>query len=249
MADEERFSPLDPPPDPRKGIFVFASGRKGSGKSVVCRWWFDQYPFDRIVIDPTHDVRADLRRDLVDFEELHADMLPARLPRPDAARPRTWLFAPDMGSATAADDMDRVAGLALGRGPTLLWSDEFGTQTTAQRTGPNGRRILHHGRHDALTFLAACPRPKDINGLAINQADLVYTFRTPNAYDREAIARNIGMDTREFDTINADLARRGDHWHTLYEQAYDTLWICPPLPVRRQRLYPAVPATTAGDLE
>lgn len=220
-------------PDPRKGIYVFCSGRKGSGKSVICRAWFDAYPFDRVIVDPTHDVRADLRRDGVEFEELHADALPARLPRAEHGKQRTWLFAPDMGSTTAVDDMDRVIGLALNRGPTLLWVDEFGTLTTAGKTPPNTRRVLHHGRHDGLTFLAACPRPKDINGLAINQADRVYTFRTANQYDREAIAKNIGFDSGEFDRINASLASRGPHWHTMYDQGADELWIMPPLPVQR----------------
>lgn len=234
-------------PDPRKGVYVFASGRKGSGKSVVCRAWFDQYPFDRIVVDPTHDVTADLRRDLVEFEVLEAANIPARLPPHDPEHRRTWVFAPDMGAPTAIDDMDRVTGLALNRGPTLLWLDEYGTQTTASHTGPNLRRALHHGRHDGLTLLTACPRPKDINGLAVSQADRVYTFRTPHPADRDRISANIGMDPREFDAVNKELARRGDFWHTMYDARADELWIMPPLPPRRRRAE-GYPTAAVGDL-
>lgn len=239
------------PPDPRKGIYVFASGRKGSGKSVVCRMWFDAYPLDRIVVDPTHDLRADFRREGVEFDELDADALPARLPRAESRedhKRKTWVFCPDMGSPTCVDDMDRVVGLALGRGPTLLWVDEFGTLTTATKVPPNTRRVLHHGRHDGLTFLCACPRPKDIAGLAINQADKVYTFRTPNPDDRERIAKNIAYDPAEFDRINESLSApgRGKHWHTMYDQEADELWIMPPLPMRRAGRNPRV--AEPGDL-
>jgi hypothetical protein len=233
------------PPDPAKGVYVFASGRKGSGKSVVCRAWFDSYPFDRVVIDPTHDLREDFRRDGIEFEELHADALPARLPAYDPQHRKTWIFCPDMGSPTAVDDMDRVVGLALGRGPTLLWCDEFGTLTRANKTPPNTRRLLHHGRHDHLTFLCACPRPMDIDGLAINQADKVYTFRTANPDDLERIAKNIGYDAAEFAQHNKDLTARGPHWHTLYDQATDQLWIMPPLPRKR---HGKLPIADPGDL-
>lgn len=234
-------------PDPHKGVYIFASGKKGSGKSVICRAWFDRYPFDRIVIDPTHDVRDDLRRDGVDFEELRADTLPARLPPFDPEHPKTYVFCPDMGSPTALDDMDRVVGLALGRGPTCLWCDEYGTMTGPNMTGPNMRRALHHGRHDGLTLLLACPRPKNIDGLGISQADYVYTFRTRNPDDRDRIAKEIGMDPADFSAVNASLSARGRWWHTMYDDAEDQLWIMPPLPVGRRR-DPGYPAAVAGDL-
>lgn len=227
------------PPDADKGIYVFASGRKGSGKSVVCRKWFDRYPYDRVVIDVTHDLRADFRRDGIEFDELRdGDLLPARLPASKRGQPdykqRTWVYCPDAGAATAVDDMDRVAGLAIGRGPTLIWFDEYGTVTTGNKTPPNVRRILHHGRHDQLTALFACPRPMDIDGLAINQADLVYTFATANPDDRDRIAKNIGFDPKEFSEINASLPRLGKYYHTVYDQTADRLWIMDPMPMRKR---------------
>lgn len=221
-------------PDPYRGVFIFASGRKGSGKSVVCRAWADTYPFDKVIVDPTHDIRDDYRREGIEFEELKADALPARLPRFNPDQPRTYIFCPDMGSPTCVDDMDRVVGLALGRGPTLLWVDEFGTLTNGNKTPPNTRRVLHHGRHDQLTFLCACPRPMDIDGLAINQADLVYMFVTANPDDRQRIAKNIDRPVSEIEEVNAELKRRGDHWHALYKQPVDELWIMPPLPRPRR---------------
>ena len=242
MADEAA-------PDPDKGLFVFTSGRMNSGKSTICRAWFDAYPYDRVIVDPTHDVRDDLRRDGVDFDELRAGVeLPARLPSPQRDRPRTWVFCPDMGSDTATDDMDRVVGLALGRGPTLLWCDEYGDQTTAHKTPPNMRRVLHHGRHDHLTFLVACPRPRDINGLAISQAHKVYTFRTPNTDDLDWIAKQIGYPPAEFERVNVSLGSKGEHWHTMYDRLSDELWVMPPLPMRRRGRNPRPPVADVGDL-
>lgn len=232
------------PPDPRKSTFVFASGKKHTGKSYVCRYWFESYPFDRVVIDPTHDVRADLARDQVPFTELDASALPVRLPPDEEGRQQTWLFCPDMGSPTAVDDMDRVVGLCFGRGPTLLWVDEFGRLTSRYKTPPNTRRVLHHGRHDDISLLLACPRPQDIDGLGISQADKVYTFKMPNPDDRKRVADEIGYPPAEFAAINARL--RG-HEHTLYDDRADELWVMPPLPALRpgRNTYPP---ETAGVL-
>lgn len=230
-----------PPPDPDKGVYIFSSGRKGSGKSVVCRHWFDGYPYDRIVIDVTHDLTADFRRDGVEFDELRGGLdMPARLPAHRPGHPRTWVYQPDMGSTTAGDDMDRVVGLALDRGPTLIWCDEYGQQTSGNKTPPNMRRVLHHGRHDALTMLFACPRPMDINPITIGQSDMVYTFQMAHPADRERVANNIGWAPREFDEINGEIARLNaanpghPYWHSMYHQASNELWIMPPLPVRRR---------------
>lgn len=224
-------------PDPDKGVYIFSSGRKGSGKSVVCRHWFEDYPYDRVIIDVTHDVARDLRRDDVEYEVIRGGIdMPARLPAARPDHPRTWVYMPDMGDPAAEDEMDRVAGLAIGRGPTLLWCDEFGEQTTGNKTPPNLKRILHHGRHDRISLLIACPRPVDINPLTISQADKVYTFATSNPADRARIADNIGWAPNEFDEVNNEIQRlnsssRKPYWHSMYDHATNELWIMPPLPV------------------
>ena len=222
------------PPDPRKSVFMFACGRKGAGKSEWCRRWFDSYPFDRVVIDPTGDVRGDLTRDGVAFQLVDTNVIPVSRPRGEDGQPVTLVYVPDMGAAAAADDMDRVVGLCLDSAdhPVLLWVDEVGRLTTANSTPPNTRRVLHHGRHHAITILGAAPRPIDIDPLWINQADLVATFRLPNPRDRERVAANIGYPPREFDQLV--LTELHDHEYLLYVQAEDRLYIGPPLPPRRR---------------
>jgi hypothetical protein len=238
-----------PPPDPDKGIFIFCSGKKGSGKSVVCRHWFDAYPYDRVVVDATHDLKADFDREGIQYTELRGGLdLPARLPAPDPRNPRTWIFCPDMGDPAAFDDMDRVVGLALGRGPTLLWLDEFGEQSTGNKSGPNVRRLLHHGRHDGITLLLACPRPQDINPLGISQADIVYTFATNNPADRKRVAENIGIAPAEFDEVNNVVKQQGQHWHSRYDNRVDDLVIMPPLPRPRRGVNARAPIGEPLDL-
>lgn len=224
------------PPDPRKSLFIFASGKKGTGKSYVCRSWWDAYPFDRMCIDITHDLRADFREEQIPFTDIDIEMLPGKLPAPVSEEnrgPQTYVACPDMGSKTWLDDIDRVIGLCLRPkgNPMLLWVDEFGAITKGSKTGPNMRRVLHHGRHSDLSLLLACPRPMDVDPLGIAQADLVYTFRTNQVYDRERIADTIGWDRGEFTQVNGQL--RG-HEHTLFDARNDTLSVMPPLPPRRR---------------
>lgn len=236
------------PPDPRRAFFIFCSGKKGSGKSHYARSWFDAYPLDRLVIDVTGDISRDLTAEGVDFQRIDAAMLPTRLPDPppdDQGQPRrtTAVYVPDMGSDTAVDDIDRVIGLIL-RGSDqagMLWVDEFGAVTRGQRTPPNTRRVLHHGRHDNLTCLLCAPRPTDVDVLGIAQADLVATFRTPQVYDRQRIADTIGYPRDEFDELNAAL--RG-HEHTVYDATEDQMYVMPPLPPRRagRNAYAPVPS-------
>src|SRR5258708_1460522 len=141
------------------------------------------------------------------------------LARRDApGRPSTGGLGPDMGAATWEDDIDRGIGLCL-RGkdhPLLLWVDEYGAVTRAGRTQPNMRRVLHHGRHHDLSLLLACPRPKDVDGLGIAQADLVVTGPTPNPYDRERIASEIGFDPAAVSAVNKEL-RVEEHTYTAYD--------------------------------
>jgi hypothetical protein len=233
------------PPDPRKAYYIFASGMKNRGKSHYCRQWFDLYPFDKLVIDPTHDVRDDFRRDGIPFIDLGADTLPVRLPSSlDDDHPFvTCVYCPDMGSPTAMDDIDRAAGLVLrGRDQrAMLWLDEVGAGESGNKTPPNQRRILHHGRHHNLQLLQACPRPMDIDVLRIGQADLIVTFRTPVVYDSDRIADSIGYDRTEYADLNK--AHCQGHAYTMYDRDGEQLYLMPPLPPRRagRNLYHPIP--------
>jgi hypothetical protein len=231
------------PFDPDKGVFFFISGRKGSGKSVFARRIWDSYPYDKLVIDPTGDVRANLREEGVQFVDLQEPM-PLRFPRAGAGMerdekraPTTAVYVPDMGSAEAEDEMDRALGLAIRNRRTAAWVDEIGVLTRNGRTPPNLRRGLHHGRHDQLTLIQAGPRPKDIDPLCISQADIVVTFDTPNPMDRKRIAENIGWPPPLFDQAVYDL---GEHEYLMYNAFDHTLTHMPKLPPRR-RVYATGP--------
>lgn len=252
--------PRKGPFDPDRGEFLFLSGKKGSGKSVLARRFFDGFPYDKLVIDPTGDVRADLQSDGVPFVDL-TEPLPPRFPRAPAdygaptitfeengRRHRTppvdrapqyvtAVYVPDMGSKEAEDEMDRALGLGLRNGRTAVWVDEIGTLTRNGKTPPNLRRALHHGRHSQLTLIMCGPRPKDIDPLCVSQADHVFTFMTRNPMDRKRICENIGWEPDEFDEAMFALGKFEYLW---YDNREDTLTHMPKLPPRR-RAYPVGP--------
>lgn len=226
------------PPDPRKAFYVFASGKKGSGKSHYLRSWHDAYPYDRMVVDVTGDISRDFRREGIEFLTLDPHALPVHFPRGSDDRGQrtrvTAVLVPDMKSATSVDDMDRAVGLML-RGDDergLLWVDEVNWLTSGSKTPPNTRVVLAQGRHHNLTLLGGAPRPMDIDTLWIAQADLVATFKTPQVYDRQRIADTIGYPRDEFDQLNAELSPER-HDYTAYDAVGDQMYVCPPLPPRR----------------
>ncbi|MGH3414905.1 MAG: hypothetical protein ACRDVE_18110 [Actinocrinis sp.] len=228
------------PFDPDRGEFLFISGRKGSGKSVAAGRFFDAFPYDRLIIDPTGDVSAGLTERGVQYARL-TEPMPVHFPRSAESDqvPVTAVYVPDMGSPDAEDEMDRALGLGLRNQRTCVWIDEIGTLTRNGKTPPNLRRALHHGRHSQLTLVMCGPRPKDIDPLCVSQADHVFTFDTPNPMDRKRIAENIGWPPAMFDQAVADL---GEHEYLWYNARAHTLTQMPKFPPRR-RAYAVGPMT------
>jgi hypothetical protein len=224
------------PFDPDKGAYFFISGKKGSGKSHLSRRLWDGYPYDKLVVDITQDVRRDLVDEGVEFVDIPPDAIPVRLPTraEDDGEPNVWVFVPDMGSETVVDDIDRVVGLAMRHGRMAVWIDEIGVYSKAGQTPPNLRRLLHHGRHRRMTVIMAGPRPMDIDVLCISQADYIATFRQPSPADRRRIADNIGWPPDDFAEVNESL---GDHEYSWFDATADggrgVLEVRPPLPPRR----------------
>lgn len=201
------------------------------------------FPFDRLVLDITHDVRDKWLIPLgIPHRVIRPDAIPTRWPTPlDEDHPyETLVYLPDMGASTAVDDLDRMLGVALTKRRVCSWIDEIGVVTHANSTPPNLRRALHHGRHEDLSLIMCGPRPIDIDPLCIAQADYTATFRLRNPADRRRVSDNIGVEPREFDTANAALS---DHEYLWFDAGADELYHMPPLPpIRRTALYQGVPA-------
>jgi hypothetical protein len=229
--------------DPDRGVYTFATGKKGSGKSHLTRRLWDSYPYDRLVIDPTGSVRQDLREQGVRFVDLGRDTLPLRFPAPMNEGERvTAVYVPDMGADDAVDQMDRALGLALAKGKVGVWVDEIGVMSRVGATPPNLRRALHHGRHRKLTLMMAGPRPVAIDPLCLAQADHVFTFDLPNPHDRRRVAEEIGWPPRRFDEAVHGLGRHEYLWYNaLANDAQGELLHMPALPARRRSPYEQVP--------
>jgi hypothetical protein len=208
--------------DPSRSTFVTIFGRKGSGKSVLARRFWSTWPYDRLAIDPHNDLADD------ETTRLIHDPLPLRLPGPVGDQERASLrYVPDMGSANHQDDMDRAVGLAFNHRRTLLWIDEVGDLTSANRTPPYMRRALHAGRHRDLSMLMCMPRPIDIDPLVISQADQIFFFHMPHTRDRERAAGTIGVARKDFDVAMDGL---GEFEYLRYEMKTHELVHFPKLP-------------------
>ncbi len=221
--------------DPNKAVFVFVCGRKGTGKTELAKTLARSYPYDRLVIDPTHDIDdLDLDPERPEWEDL--DELPSTFPGPDDdhERRRSLRYLPDPGSDTYDDDLDRAVGLAFfnPRRRTFLLCDEIAELTTPNRTGPHMRRALNQGRHRNLTMVMCGPRPKTINPLCISQADYVYVFQMPHPLDQEVVAHNIGWSPKDF---QAKVNALGEHEYLRYDAVAAELTHWPPLPIAAAR--------------
>jgi hypothetical protein len=206
------------------GRIILAVGKKKSGKSVLAKVIFASYPGDRVVLDIAGD-DGPSGPPVIDLHGTAAD-LPRRWPehlRVDN-KPMTLRYVPDAGSPTVVEDMDAVVGLAMsharqpaprgrpavgGKGRTgcCLLVHEIGVLAPAGRTGPHTKRALMHNRHNGLTLIMCGPRPKTIDPLVVQQADLVYTFETLNPSDRERLAETMGWHPQDFSDAVYDLRR------------------------------------------
>ncbi|MBU6429084.1 MAG: hypothetical protein KGR26_08755 [Cyanobacteria bacterium REEB65] len=196
MTDTPETTLLKQRLDPTKPKFISIFGMKGSGKSVLAEAYWRSWPYSCLSIDPTGDFNAGDR----DIEVLH-DPLPNRLTMPDKGKRTRWVYRPDPGSATYEDDLDRAVGLAFRTPkdhPFLLQIDEIAEVTSATRTGPNMRRVLHQHRHQGLFVICCGPRTKDINPLVLSQADYAMFFRMPHELDQDRAAQICGISRQQF---------------------------------------------------
>jgi len=215
--------------DPDRSTFILAVGRKGSGKSAACELIFDSWPYDRVVLDVTGDAKP---------SDPHTIALtapfPSQLPEPREPGERVTVWARvDPRSPTYLEDQDEALNLALypRHTPVLFWEDEHGQSGTANMIKPNHRLMLQSSRHYYVSCLFACPRPRQIPVLTIQQADKVLIFITPNKEDRELIANNIGYPVALFELAYKEMIRQGPHWFLLWDSQLGRLFLCPPLPI------------------
>jgi len=213
--------------DPTRNQILLFVGRKGSGKSAAAREHFRAWPgADRLIIDVNGD--ADPGED-VDALALRGPLL--QLPeRRDQRTPEVFRWIADPQADSFAEDIDKAlgAGLFPRDRKVVIWVDEAGEAFPANRTGPNGRTLLHQSRHFNASAVLCCPRPKGIDPLCLAQADRVVMFDVPSPLDRQRLADGIGISPSKLDEVLRETRRRGPHWSTLYDAHEHQLYRVPP---------------------
>jgi hypothetical protein len=203
---------------------VVLVGRSRCGKSVVAKHLFRSWPGRKLVVDNTRDVASSLGRRGEDWTLL--EDLSGGWPG-DARTVVAWpdVSKPDGGLA----DADAAIGIAVEHGDCLVWLDEIGATLPVGKTGPSARRLLNHGRHHDVSYLACGPRPVMIDSLVLSQAMHVVMFNVPNPKDRRRLAETTGIPPAVLD----EAMNRLEPFEFLWFDAGDyRLTHCPPLPLR-----------------
>lgn len=204
---------------------ILCVGKKRSGKSVMARYIFDSYPYDRFVVDVNGD-DGPTHKDDPQLTDLHGDVstLPVRWPEHlrDEQKRMTLRYVPDAGSPTFIEDMDAAVGLARTHRRTGILIHEMGILAQSNRVPAHTRRALMSNRHTVAgkgnsgetTLILCAPRTLTMEPLVIAQADVVYVFDLPNQADRKRVAEEIGWDPADFVAYCNDL---GPHEYLRYD--------------------------------
>lgn len=204
-----------------EGLLISIFGKTKSGKSKLALSIFKTYPGDRVVIDVAGD-DGPWGDGVIELTGTVADgQLPDKWPSyrrtfDDDGRPKpmTLRYVPDAGSATFAEDIDRVIGMAYDKENACILIHEIGVVAPVNQVQPNMRRLLMHGRHHQVTAICCGPRSKEINHLVLGQARLMMIFELQMQGDRDRIADNIGWDKKAFSDGVEELRR---HEYLLFD--------------------------------
>lgn len=221
MADKVEDLPDDQP------LYIVVVGRKGTGKTVLAKMFWDSWEGDRVLVDMTGDVGRDFPDPhTYDLDLVPPHVWPDHLQEPEDTR-LSLRYVPDVGDPDWRELLDQLLGLCYSHGDLLIWIDDAGLVLEVGKLGPNGKRILQFGRHQDINLLLTMPRTQTIEVLALSQADVIYSFDLPNVNDRKRLADNIGWDARDVDAANAELE---DHGYLRAHVRAHELAIFPPLP-------------------
>lgn len=241
------------------GRLILCVGKKRSGKSIMGLLLFQSYPGDKVVIDVAKD-DGPMGPDVVELRGT-VDTLPTTWPEDQRKQdqdgrplPMTLRYAPDAGSPTFAEDMDHVIGLAVAQGDreraagrigTCILVHEIGRVAPANRTQPHMSRVLNHNRHSRVSAIMCGPRPKTIDPLVVQQADVIYIFALESKADRQRLAEN--MDWPEPD-LAADLAALRAHEYLRLDTNEEKPDPDSTEPDLRLTSWPALPGDVVGEV-
>jgi hypothetical protein len=220
--------------DPDASTVVFACGRKGTGKSHLTTALFRDYPYDRLLIDPTGDVDP-----FLEFTSPTPVPVPEDWPESEDGGRLSFRYRPNRRNAVRIKggmhdklpqwkaDVDRWVGLAMDHGRTAVEIDDCGDIVSAGQAPPNTDDMLHTLRHRDVTAFFNTIRPVGIESLVLTQADYLAVFDMDHELDVRRLAPYLRV---KVDELFALLQGLDEHEFLLRVAATKELYHCDRLP-------------------
>lgn len=219
--------------DPDRSNIVLIVGTKGEGKSEAARMIFDQWPYDRLVLDVTGDARPSDPATIALAPPFPSQMPLADPEGPSPTRSTVWARVSPTSPRYLKEQDEALAMVLYPRHKkTLALVDEYGELATQHKWGGNTKLLIGSSRHyGPVSLVLCCPRPRFIPTATMIQADKVLMFDTPNEEDRVTVWKNAGYPIRKGELKYEETMRRGKYHYLLFDKHQKHLFGMPPLPI------------------
>jgi hypothetical protein len=177
-----------------KALTIAAFGARGTGKTAwVCQVIDKARPKRLMVWDYKHDHGlATMGRPYA----LWRDFATACQDKTFAAR---YLVSPDHDPAA---QFEAFCALAWRLGNVLIFVDELGEVTKANRAPPAWKKVVNVGRSydngtKSIAIIGASQRPAEVDKSFLSNCDIVHTGRLGDVSDAKRFSQSWGIDSAE----------------------------------------------------
>jgi hypothetical protein len=186
-------------------------GQTGTGKSILAHFLFRTIHV-RLPTEKRPDAKWRLIIDVMDavYDDAFPFYDPLEIPWNESPSLR---FVPNLASPQLEEDFNNLYLSIMAHGDVWVWLDEANEVSTAHRTIPGLRQVLLQGRKLQIGHCAVTPRPVDITKSIFTQSQHLFIFPLTDNDDRTRVAKNLGMESDEFEAIMAELPDFAYLWY------------------------------------
>jgi hypothetical protein len=211
---------------------VLVIGRKGSGKSVACRYLAAHVRGQLVVLNVKNDPGLSKHlRDRYNAHQVTRGSVAGLVAALRQYRVVEYVFS----DALDMDEADKVYRVLANRRDLTVWLDECYGPTTSATVARGLAQYLQHGRFKNLRHMGATQRPRHIAKPLLTEADHILFFPLGfAAEDWDTVAANMALRPRELETIVASILRDrgalGEYAQLWYDRTKNVLHRRPGVP-------------------